>query len=244
VGLVVPAAPAGLHHGIQHDFQSSTSVSSYVGNPPTNCQFNDISAEATGGTWSVNQGRLQLVRTGSTTADNDAGITRWTDFSGAPAMLHITFDLGVSGWTASPFQSGAMFLSIGAVSGFSDYGNGDVAANTFHNISVKGQGTGQFAVLTTGGQSPLLATDGALHHVALFLNKSGAAASYRAPDGSLRMLQNNGAALWVDGAAVVADGAAANGSSSALTDLRIHWSTPDNGTWSLDNMFIESVFPQ
>jgi pimeloyl-ACP methyl ester carboxylesterase len=228
----------------QQDFQSSTSVSSYVGNPPTDGQFNDLSSEATGGTWSINQGRLQLVRTGSTTTDNDAGITRWTDFSGAPAVLHVTFDLGVSGWTASPFQSGAMLLSVGAISGFSDYGNGDVAANTFHTISVKGQGTGQFAVLTTGGQSSLLATDGAPHHVALFLNKSGAAAGYRAPDGSLRTLQNNGAALWVDGAAVVADGAAANGSSSALADLRIRWTTADNGTWSLDNMFVERRFPQ
>jgi pimeloyl-ACP methyl ester carboxylesterase len=229
---------------LQQDFQSSTSITSYVSPAPTPGQFNDISAEANGGIWSIDQGRLKLVRTGSSTADNAAGITRWTDFEGPPALLHLTFDVGVSGWTSTPFQSGAMGLSIGSIAGFSDYSGGGVAAATFHAISVKGEGVGQFSVMSAAAKSALLPADGTLQHVALFLNKSGAAASYRAPDQSLRSLRDNGAALWVNGAPVVIDDVAANGASSALTDLRIKWSNADNGTWLLDNLFIEGVFPQ
>lgn len=230
---------------LQQDFQGSGSISSYVdaGAPDTG-QFNDLSSEATGGTWSVDQGRLRLVRAGSSTADNDAGITRWTDLAGPPMVLHATFDLGVSDWTVSPFQSGAMVLSVGKLTGFNDYGNSEVSANTFHTISVKGEGTGQLTIMTSGIKSALLAANGTMHHVELFLNKSGAGASYHASDGSLRSLQSNGVALWVDGAAVVVDGAAANGGSSTLSDLRIRWPTADNGTWMLDNLVLARAFPQ
>lgn len=229
---------------LQLDFQSSTSVGGYVGNPPTVGQVNDISAEVSGGTWTINQGRLQLARTGASIPDNGAGITRWTDFAGPPSVLHVTFDVGVSGWTTTPFQSGAMIFSIGAISAFNDYNAGEVAANTFHTIAVKGEGVGKFDITSGAFKSQLLTADGTLHHVAMFLNQSGAAASYRAPDGSLKTLRNNGVALWVNGTAVVADDAAFAGSSSALTDLRIRWGSADNGTWSLDNLFVERVLPQ
>lgn len=230
----------------QQDFQGSTSVGSYVSPTPSTGQFNDISSDARGGTWSINQGRLRLVRpvTTATDADNDAGITRWTDFACAPRMLHITFDLGVSGWTSSVSQSGAMMLAVGAMSGFSDYANGQVAANTFHSIAVKGEGTGQFSVMSGTTKSPLLPANGVMQRVALFLNRSGAAASYRAPDGSLRTLRNNGAAVWVNATAVVVDDAAASGAFSALTDLRIRWTHAVDGAWSLDNFLIRPGFPQ
>ena len=228
----------------QQDFTSSTSLSSFIGDPASAGQFNDISSEATGGTWSIDQGRLKLARIPSSTPDHVAGITRWTDFVGPPSKLHITFDLGVFDWTTSQFQSGAMFFSVGAISRFSSYENGEVATNTFHTISVKGEGSGQFSVMSATAKSELFPADGTLRHISLFLNKSGAAASYRAPDGTLRTLQNNGAALWVGSAAVVANDAALNGAASSLTDLRIHWDSPADGTWLLDNFFIESTFPQ
>lgn len=229
----------------QQDFQSSTNVASYVhATSPSIGQFNDISAEATGGTWSINSGRLRLVRTGSGTTDNDAGLTRHTDFAGAPTLLHVTFDLGVSAWTSSLFQTGAFHLSVGKISAFSDYGNSDVAANTFQNMTVNGKGGGQYVFTTGGVESSLFTADGTLHRVAFFLNNSGAAAPYRAPDGTLRTLRANGVALWIDGSAVVADAAAIKGSFSTLTDLRVRFTNPDNATWTLDNFVIRSAFPQ
>ena len=229
----------------QQDFQSSSSVASYANAAaPSTGQFNDISSEADGGAWSIQQGRLQLVRTGNSTTNNDAGITRFTDFSGAPSVLHITFDLGVSAWTASQFQSSALLLSVGSISAFSDYGNGDVAVNTFQTLSVNGKGSGRYAFATAGVESAQFDADGTLHRVALFLNKTGAAASYRAPDGSLRNLRSNGVALWVDSTPVVIDGASSNGSSSSLTDLRLRWTNPENATWTFDNWEIRSFFQQ
>jgi dienelactone hydrolase len=236
--------PPGSNLVFQQDFQSSTSVSSYANSThPTIGQFNDIGGQVNSGTFSINGGRLRLARTGDGT-DNDAAIMRWTDLAGPPAVLHVAFDVGVSGWTLSPYQSGALVLNVGHFTGLVPYDSGGVAAGIFHSIAVKGEGIGQFTIMTSGIKSSLLAANGTLHHVDLFLNKSGAAASYRAPDGSLRSLQNNGVALWVNGAAVVVSGAASNGSSSTLTDFRLRWPGADNGTWLLDNFVIKRAFPQ
>jgi hypothetical protein len=227
-------------------FQSSTSVASYVNaTAPGNGQFNDIGAKSEGGSWSIQQGRLQLVRTGSSNStENDAGITRFTDFFEQPSLLHVTFDLGVSAWTVSQYQSGALVLSVGRYDGIVDYGTGGVAADAFQRIAVEGEGPGFYALNAAGVKSAPFKTDGALHRVALFLNKSAAAATYRAPDGSLNSLRSNGVALWVGSSPVVIDAAALNGSSSALTDLRLHWSNSENATWTFDNFEVRSYFPQ
>lgn len=232
----------------QQDLQSSTSVSSYE-NPtnPNIGQFNDIGGQASSGTYSINssnsQKRLQLVRTGST-SNNDAAITRWRDLSGPPAVLHAAFDVGVSGWTTTPYQSNAMVLTVGNIGGSIAYDSTGPSINMFHSISVKGEGVGQFSIMTSGIKSALLAGNGTLHHVDLFLNKSGVAANYRGPDGLVRSLQNNGVALWVNGAVVVVNGAASNGAESTLTDFRIRWEHADNGTWVLDNFVFKRALPQ
>lgn len=226
----------------QQDFESSTSVASYVNSSsPGTGQFNDITAEANGGAWTINQGRLQLQRTGISSTDNGAGITRYTDFAGPPSVLHLTFDVGVSGWTTSPYQSNALSVSIGRYTGLIDYNSGGVVADVFQNVTISGNGPGSFTVATGGVESAALAADGGLHRVALFLNKTATATEYRAPDGTLKPLRANGAALWVDGAAVVLDGVAMNGSSSSLSDLRLRWASQDNGSWLIDNVVVRSA---
>lgn len=233
----VGAYESGSNVLCQQNFDGSTSVT------PAPC-FDDISAEVDGGTWSSQGGRLQLIREGSGTTDNDAGITRYTDFPGSSSLLHITFDLGVSNWTISPFQTGAIWLAVAKLSGFTDYGGGEPAVNTFSGLSVNGKGGGTYTVSAAGVDSTLLNANGAMHKISLFLNKSGAAANYRAPDSTMRTLRSNGVALWVDTSPVVVDAAASNGSNSALTDLRLRWTNPDNATWQFDNWVIRSSFPQ
>lgn len=228
----------------QQDFQSSTSVGSYYDpTSPDAGQFNDISAEASGGTWSINQGRLQLVRTGSTADDNDAGITRHTDIAPAPSVLQLGFDLGVSSWSASTFQSSAMTLSIGKMAETREYGLGDVSNDIFQTLRVNGKGGGQYAIATATGESAVLAANGTLHRVELFLNKSATPASYRGPDGMTHTVRAGGVALWVDGALVV-EAAASNGSASTLTDLRVRFTSGDNATWILDNVVVRNAFTQ
>ena len=46
------------------------------------------------------------------TTENDAGLTRHTDFPNAPSLLHVTFDLGVSAWTVAP---SAVALAFGVL---------------------------------------------------------------------------------------------------------------------------------
>ncbi|MBV9791329.1 MAG: hypothetical protein JOZ51_24245 [Chloroflexi bacterium] len=228
----------------QQDFQSSTSVAAYhTETNPNAGQFNNIGAEANGGTWSINQGRLQLVRTGSTADDNDAGITRHTDLAAAPAVLQVGFDLGVSGWTTSPFQSSAMILSIGKLIETRDYGLGEVSNDTFQTLRVNGKGGGQFAIATGTGESAPLAANGTLHRVELFLNKSATAASYKGPNGATSTVRAGGVALWVDGTLIVEE-AASNGSASTLTDLRMRFSAGENATWTLDNVVVRNALPQ
>jgi hypothetical protein len=126
----------------------------------------------------------------------------------------------------------------------SDYSGSIPSINNFQTVSVSGEGPGRYGFRVADGSSALLNADGTPRRVALFYNKSGAAALYRAPDDTLRSLRSNGVALWVDSAPVVVDAAATNGSSSALTDLRLQWLHSDNATWTLDNWVIRSYFPQ
>ena len=227
------------------NFSSATAVSDYENETsPSPCQFNDISAEATGGSWSIQGGRLQLVRVGSSAADNDAGLARWTDLAGPPSVLHFRFDLGVSGWTNSPFQNDAFCLEVGNFSGGFDYNSAGALGNIFNALCADGLGSGRYTLNTAGGTAGQFNTDGTEYRISYFLNRSGAAASYRGPDGTLRTLQPNTVSVWV-GTMLHFDGvAASNGSSSALTDFRMRWSQADNATWTIDNVLIESTLPQ
>lgn len=212
---------------------------------PDLSQFNEIGVQPNGGYFSIDQGRLQLVRTGSAATDSrSAAITRWSDLSGPPGVLHAAFDLGVSGWTATPYQADAMVLTFASFADRVGLAEDDREPRTFQSIVVKGRGPGQLAFVAEDFESPSLAANGTLHHVEVYLNKSGAAASYRSPDGSLQRLQDNGVALWVNGVAVVVSTPAANGSASTLTDFRIRWTTGDNGTWLLDNFLFKRSFPR
>jgi hypothetical protein len=226
------------------NFSSSTTVGAYA-NPgsPSNGQLNDISAEATGGTWSIANGRLQLVRGASSTADNDAGLARWTDLAAAPSVLHVRFDIGVLGWTNSQFQNDAFCLDLGNFSSGFDYDSAGASSNVFNALCIDGAGSGAYTLNTAGGNSTPLRADGTMYRISYFLNRSGATVSYRGPDGSLRSLQPNRVAVWLDGGLRFDDVAAFAGTSSGLADFRMRWGQANNGTWMLDNLAIASTLP-
>lgn len=226
------------------DFSSASSVGAYV-NPtsPNSGQLNDISAEATGGTWSIVNGRLQLVRGTSSATDNDAGLARWTDVAVAPSVLHVRFDIGVSGWTSSQFQNDAVCLDIGNFSSGFDYNSGGAAGNLFHALCIDGEGSGTYSLNTAASNSGPLQANGTMYRISYFLNRSGATVSYRGPDGSLRSLQPNRVAVWLDNGLLFDNVAASAGTSSALTDFRMRWSHANNGMWMLDNISIASTLP-
>jgi predicted esterase len=227
------------------DFQSSFAVADYVSaSAPGVGQFNDVSAEAQGGTWSITPGgRLQLQRTGSNATDNDATVTRHTDLAGPTSVLDLSFSLSVSGWTASTYQSAACVLEVGRVSGVTDGNLGLPATDLFQALAIQGRGAGSFAFVLNGVPSTTFRTDGTAYAVRLLLNHSGAARSYVGPDGSSRTLDADHVALWVDGVLLSDNVSATAGATSALTDFRMRWSQPENGTWTVDDFVARSSLP-
>lgn len=227
------------------DFQSSFVVTDYVSaTAPGVGQFNDVSAETQGGTWSITPGgRLQLQRTGASSTDNDASLTRHTDLAGPPSVLHLRFSLSVAGWTASAYQSAAWVLEVGRASGLLDGNLGLPATDVFQALSIQGRGPGSFAFVLNGVLSPSFRADGTVYAVCLLLNRSGSARTYAGPDGSTRTLEANRVALWVDGAPLFDNVAASAGATSALSDFRMRWSQPENGTWTVDDFVARSVLP-
>lgn len=229
------------------NFDGASGLADCIADPAGAGKFNHIGAEAGGAFRLVEDfAGMHLEHTRVGDAEADAGLTRWTDFPGetAPELLHVAFDLGVSGWTISTSQSNAFVLAVGSVLRFADYGGGEIAINTFQMISIKGEGTGRITFNAEGAKSHLLVADGRLHHVDLFLNNSPAAVSYQGPDGWTEQLRSGGFALWVNDVPVVVDAAAADGANGALTDLRMRWPFGDNGTWKLDNIVVRNALPQ
>jgi hypothetical protein len=232
------------------DFSCCSSVDAYVNvSSPSNSQFNDISREANGGAWSIQGQRLQLARTGSGATDNDAGLARWTDLASSPSEMYFRFDIGVSTWTNSTFQNDAFCLDVGNFSGWIDYGTAGALGNVFNTLCIDGEGAGggahnRFSLNTAGLNAGLYTANGTLYRISYFLNRSTSATSYRGPDGAMHGLQPNRVAVWVENTLLFDDQAASHGSNSALTDFRMRWSQPDNGTWVLDNIVIEMALPR
>lgn len=227
---------------LNQNFSGSTAVASYYNaSAPTTGQFNDISAEATGGTWSINgSGQLQIVRAGSYASTNGAGFMRWSDFSGPPTVLHVAFDFGVA---LNSWQNDSMSLEIGKYSGFADYNNWPTTADTFLKLNVDGASSNTIRFESNSVSSGTYAANGSLYHLEIFLNKSGSTKTYRGPDATVKTLDNNRYSFWVGTTCVFDNLAAGNGSSSALSDLRFRLPTGDNGTWLFDNFLVKDVLP-
>jgi len=231
---------------LTQDFSGSSALSNYINaTAPSTGQFNDISAETTGGTWSISGGRLVIVRAGSNSAtDNGAGLTRFTDFGCTPTVLHVAFSLAVSSWTTSPFQSNAFCLDIGNFTSVFRYVSAGQLSNVFSSLCVKGQGASSFAFTAAGGESSSFPTNGTPFAVSYFLNRSGALKTYKGLDNATHTLGVNSVAVWAGTALLFDNVPASNGSTSALTDLRMRWGTPENATWSVDNIVVRSDLPQ
>jgi hypothetical protein len=219
------------------NFQSSTTLSSYISATPTSGQFNDISAETSGGTWSINAGTLQLVRAGNS---NGAGITRFTDFAATPGLLHVKFNFGV---TINSFQNDLMGLDFGNFTSVQDYNNTSPTTSVFTRLNVDGAGSNNIRFEIGGTQSATYAANGTLYALAFFLNKSGVTQNYLAPNGTVKFVDANRVSFWVGPTCLFDNVVASNGATSTLTDLRLHLGTADTGTWKLDDFVVNDAFP-
>lgn len=120
------------------DFSSSTNVGNYFApTTPDNGQFNDISAEPGGGTWSIDAGRLKLVREGTSTGG--AGLTRLTvPVAQAPDVAQLHFKVSLSGVNTS---NGLASVELGNITSVADYNNNVPSKAIAGSLSIKAGAT-------------------------------------------------------------------------------------------------------
>lgn len=219
------------------DFSSSNDVNSYVSATPGAGQFNDISAEADGGQWSINGGRLTLVRTGLSGTNNGAGLTRFTDLPGMPQFVKVSFDFTLTGVTAS---GAALALDLCNVSSFSDYSGSTPSKSVQNRISLDGKGAGIMSYSNGGASSIPTVVDGLVHKVDWYVNASQTETKqYRGGDGFLHDVSPNQSSLWVDDV-VVYDNTPrwASYTGTILSDFRIGSGIASPCTLTFDNFKI------
>ncbi|GHB93430.1 hypothetical protein [Cerasicoccus arenae] len=226
---------------LQQDFSTFTSVGSYVHiTAPNSGEFNDISAEADGGNWSITYGQLKIDRAGSYASTNGAGFMRWTDLDGAPSKLHVAVDFGA---TLDSYQNNSLSIEIGKFTAFSDYNNWPTSNDIFLQFNVDGAGSDLMRFESNSVSSSTYASDGSLYHLEFFLNKSGSSTTYTGPDGTVKTLDDSKYAFWVGTTCVHDNLTANNGANSTLSDFRVRFSTGESGTWFFDNLVIKDTLP-
>lgn len=215
------------------DFSSSTVVASYASSTPNSGQFNSIVAGGEGMTVSINGGRLQFVRNGSS-----GYFTRSTDFSPTPATLKYSFEITVSGNLVA--QSSAAYFQVG--SNFSPTRNATESdANTYSRFSVNWTNVnGQFSIRNLGTSTNSSNFTGT-NTVTWFLNNSGSTITYVAPNGAIESLANDRGDIWV-GASKAFDEHTATTTTQSISDLKFAF-VGGAGTIQLDNILIEDIPP-
>ncbi|WOO40319.1 hypothetical protein [Rubellicoccus peritrichatus] len=219
------------------DFNSSTTIVDYFDavSPSAN-QLSDIGAEVNGGTWSINNGALQLVRAGLSGADAGAGFMRYEDFAGSPNVLKIEFDLAVSNTTT---YSDMASMRIGNYGGIWDYSNSIPSVATAFDIAIKGGGPGFFRLRINSTNTVTYAEDGSFVHVVWYLNASGITQSYIGPDGGSHTLDDGSSSLWGGTTLLIGNEPRnPNFGSTNLTDLYFHSTTGQPAVFEFDNLTI------
>ncbi len=251
---------------LSQDFSSSASVTSYVSGTATANQFSFISSASNPNTpvSVATNGRgltFRRISTGNpqtnatVRADRGVIVRNFNDWAGPPTALMVSFNLRVQGMatTNSNISEGAIF-AVGQ-----DFTNDTAqeAANLHSRFALSWQ-----SGVNTGYRLRRLestaTTDGTdrngVTRVWWFINQTGSAINYSAPNGTTTSLSANAWCLWVgrnDSTAVPAqvhNNTAALNSAKQLRNFKMIFKHPmANGstpveTWlSLDSFRVESI---
>lgn len=218
-------------------FDASALVGDYYdASSPSANQFNDISAEADGGTWSINSGELTLVRSGLSTSESGAGFMRYTDLPGSPQVLKVEFDLSVQ--NINNYMDIA-YLRFGDFTQLFDYSNTVPSVDSTFELTIKGGGPGVFRFRLDNTNSSTYLADGTRLHVVWYLNASGATINYIGPDDAAHSIDNLMNSLWVDGV-LLFDNVNRNPNylNTGLADFYFRFTTNQAATIKVDNLAI------
>lgn len=183
---------------VSANFDTSTSLSSYFRElDPESNQFSDISAESLGGAWSIDTGRLKIVRGTGTGSPSGAGFMRTTDLPGPPGLVRLSFDLTLANVNTT---SDLMLFEFGNFPTVADYNDNIVSASVNIRFSIRGRGNGKYTVrLNSVNAADFTVPATAIPLMVWVNNVNGPAVNYRAPDGVVRQLDYNRVSIWMGG---------------------------------------------
>jgi poly(3-hydroxybutyrate) depolymerase len=240
--LAVTSDPS-LASFFSQDFSSSSTVSDYVNAATlTDNLFSNISAEADGGAWSIDTGKLKLVRPGISSANNGAGFTRFTEpLAGAPTVLEFDFKLALSGVNTFNVLGD---LVVGDITTVTDY-NSYVANGLITNrLFFQGTGNGIFKIGLGTASSANLSANGTDIAVSWFLNNSGSTQTYFGPDSVTHSLNTGCSDLWANGVLLLNNIARPAGSTGTkLGGFRFSSGTSQAVTFKFDEFSLYDSLP-
>ena len=222
------------------NFNSSSSLPTYISATPNNGQFTSVNTTGSGTIVSINSNKLRFNRS----AAADYGyFARTTDFSPVPDVIQYKAEVTVSGNTAGVTQNQVAVFQVGK--GFVD-GNNALTGTPLENNALLHSRLGiNFA--PTAGQFSFRDISGALSSAVFsgaqsftwVMNNSSKTVSYVAPDGSDELLAVDRWDLWV-GNVKIFDEKLGNGATDVtLSDLKFAF-IAGTGIIDLDNILITS----
>ena len=244
VDYTPPGSGAGAFAGVKvfaQDFASSTSLGDYIdSSSPDSTQLNDISAEANGGTWSVDSGKLKLIRTGASGSSNGAGFTRHTDLSGEDSIVRLSFEFSLNNLNT---YTDLALLTVGDVDAFQDYNATTYGSHSTAEVIVKGHGNNLYRFVVNGVHDyTTFASDGSPVLVELYLNSAGATETYIGPDGLAYTLNDLSASLWVDSQLILDNVVRKAGfSGNGVSNFRMRVASTQAFTMTFDDFELKDI---
>ncbi len=213
---------------------ASTNLSPYI-NPtnPNIGQFNDLGTLDNTSSWRINaDGNLEHDRSAGNATH--AGFTRTTKLGTDVKFSRLEFQVGISGTNAF---TDMVVLDFGSGVGTSGYNGGISSASIAYRMVLKASGSGNWYIRMTGNKdTPLIPSNGALHDVVWYMNKTGVEKSYNGPDGFGHLLPHGTSDLWLDGTKVIVNAAESpNYLATTMSEFRLRTSTSQTIVMKLDN---------
>ncbi|REJ81428.1 MAG: HYR domain-containing protein, partial [Bacteroidetes bacterium] len=186
---IMVIAEQGNAQLFQQDFNSSTSLASYVNSTNPNVgQFNAIASTGPQVTVAISGGALVYTRTANSAAGQ---FSRSTDFSPIPQTLRYQFDLGVSGNNTA---LAALQFKVGA--GFGITNSPESNATTYGRFGVDFGSAGQFRLRDLVANTTSSYFSGT-QTITWCMNNSGQSQTYVGPNGSDESIANDKMDIWV-----------------------------------------------
>lgn len=237
VGEAYPAPQTAL---LSQDFEASAVLGDYYnGSAPNSGQWNDISANADGGDWSIDNGVLKLVRANSTSSENGAGLMRWTDLSPTPQVIRMTFDVGFL--NTPDVKNTLAHIDIGS------FGNELVGYNAdtpsyqrSARLEIAGNTTGRFRFGIEGDRRGDYPSDGSFQTVSWYVNTTAEDAPFIDPNGVVRTINADSQSLFV-GVEPLIENVSRRYPNTSPVDMRVRVAVGGDFTMLLDDFTFSHV---